>query len=135
MALNKKCAVFAEFFCAAFIILGLFTRLASIPLVIAMGVAVFFAHKGIHVHATDLSDGMIKQLQKKVLQNHLKEFLSVQQCSFTQLDEVKQLKFDHIFSNFGGLNCVEDLRSVTKYFDSLLKKNGGQKQKIRYEGL
>jgi putative oxidoreductase len=38
--------VFAEFFCAAFIILGLFTRLAAIPLIIAMGVALFFAHKG-----------------------------------------------------------------------------------------
>jgi putative oxidoreductase len=38
--------VFAEFFCAAFIILGLFTRLAAIPLVIAMGVALMFAHKG-----------------------------------------------------------------------------------------
>lgn len=38
--------VFAEFFCAAFIILGLFTRLAAIPLIIAMSVALFFAHKG-----------------------------------------------------------------------------------------
>jgi len=38
--------VFAEFFCAAFIILGLFTRLACIPLIIAMSVALFFAHKG-----------------------------------------------------------------------------------------
>ncbi|MDB5195862.1 MAG: hypothetical protein JWP88_232 [Flaviaesturariibacter sp.] len=38
--------VFAEFFCAAFIILGLFTRLACIPLIIAMSVAVFFAHGG-----------------------------------------------------------------------------------------
>ena len=38
--------VFAEFFCAVFIILGLFTRLASIPLIIAMGVAVFMRHKG-----------------------------------------------------------------------------------------
>lgn len=38
--------VFAEFFCAAFIILGLFTRLAAIPLVITMGVALFIAHKG-----------------------------------------------------------------------------------------
>jgi putative oxidoreductase len=37
---------FAEFFCAVFIILGLFTRLASIPLVIAMSVAVFYAHNG-----------------------------------------------------------------------------------------
>ncbi|HEX6334882.1 MAG TPA: DoxX family protein [Flavisolibacter sp.] len=38
--------VFAEFFCAAFIILGLFTRLACIPLVIAMSVALFYRHKG-----------------------------------------------------------------------------------------
>jgi putative oxidoreductase len=38
--------VFAEFFCAAFVILGLFTRLACIPLVIAMGVALFSAMGG-----------------------------------------------------------------------------------------
>ena len=38
--------IFAEVFCAAFIILGLFTRLAAIPLVIAMSVAVWFAHNG-----------------------------------------------------------------------------------------
>lgn len=37
--------VFAEFFCAAFIIIGLFTRLASIPLIIAMAVAFINAHK------------------------------------------------------------------------------------------
>ncbi|MBA2745297.1 MAG: DoxX family protein [Flavisolibacter sp.] len=38
--------VFAEFFCAAFIILGLFTRLAAIPLIIAMGVAFFIINNG-----------------------------------------------------------------------------------------
>lgn len=38
--------VFAEFFCAGFIILGLFTRLAAIPLIINMSVALFMAHKG-----------------------------------------------------------------------------------------
>ncbi len=38
--------VFAEFFCSAFIILGLFTRIAAIPLVIAMGVALVLANKG-----------------------------------------------------------------------------------------
>lgn len=36
--------VFAEFFCALFIILGLFTRLAAIPLIITMAVALFKAH-------------------------------------------------------------------------------------------
>lgn len=38
--------IFAEFFCAAFVIIGLFTRLACIPLVIAMSVALFSASKG-----------------------------------------------------------------------------------------
>jgi putative oxidoreductase len=38
--------IFAEFFCAAFIIMGLLTRLASIPLIIAMAVAVFYSHHG-----------------------------------------------------------------------------------------
>lgn len=36
--------IFAEFFCAVFIVMGLFTRLACIPLIIAMSVAVFSAH-------------------------------------------------------------------------------------------
>jgi putative oxidoreductase len=38
--------IFAEFFCSVFIILGLFTRLACIPLIINMSVALFIAHKG-----------------------------------------------------------------------------------------
>jgi putative oxidoreductase len=38
--------VFAEFFCALFLILGLFTRLACIPLIITMAVALFKAHHG-----------------------------------------------------------------------------------------
>jgi putative oxidoreductase len=38
--------IFAEFFCGVFILMGLFTRLACIPLIITMAVAVFYAHKG-----------------------------------------------------------------------------------------
>jgi putative oxidoreductase len=37
--------VFAEFFCACLVLLGLFTRLACIPLIIAMSVALVQAHK------------------------------------------------------------------------------------------
>jgi putative oxidoreductase len=37
---------FAEFFCALFVLLGLFTRFACIPIIICMGYALFFAHKG-----------------------------------------------------------------------------------------
>lgn len=39
-------AVFAEFFCSVFIIMGLLTRLATLPLIVAMAVAVFYSHHG-----------------------------------------------------------------------------------------
>ncbi|MBO9596184.1 MAG: DoxX family protein [Niabella sp.] len=39
-------AIFAEFFCGLLIVLGLLTRLATIPLIITMCVALFIAHSG-----------------------------------------------------------------------------------------
>lgn len=39
-------AIFAEFFCGLFIVLGLFTRLAVLPLIITMLVAIFGADAG-----------------------------------------------------------------------------------------
>jgi putative oxidoreductase len=38
--------VFAEFFCSCLVLVGLFTRFAAIPPIIAMSVAVIKAHKG-----------------------------------------------------------------------------------------
>lgn len=45
-ALSYALVVFAEFFCSLLLLIGLFTRLAAIPLIINMAVAVFVAHKG-----------------------------------------------------------------------------------------
>lgn len=42
--LSLSLVIFAEFFCALFIVIGLFTRLATIPLIITMCVALFKAH-------------------------------------------------------------------------------------------
>lgn len=39
--------IFAELFCSILVVIGLFTRLACIPLIINMAVAVFYAHKGL----------------------------------------------------------------------------------------
>ena len=38
--------IFAEFFCSLFLVLGLFTRLSDIPLIITMCVALFKVHQG-----------------------------------------------------------------------------------------
>lgn len=49
--------VFAEFFCSLFLILGLFTRLATIPLIITMCVALFKVH-----NAHFFTDGQVAAL-------------------------------------------------------------------------
>ena len=86
--------------------------------------AVFFAKNGFKVHATDISGGMISQLKYKVEKNDLNERITIQQCSYAELDKVTCGPFDYIFSNFGGLNCSPDLKEVTKFFPNLLNKNG-----------
>ncbi len=43
---SMSLTIFAEFFCAVFIVLGLMTRLACIPLIATMSVALFYAHHG-----------------------------------------------------------------------------------------
>ena len=45
--LSLSLDIFAEFFCSAFLILGLFTRFAVIPILIAMSVALFKVHHGL----------------------------------------------------------------------------------------
>ncbi len=47
--------IFAEFFCSIALILGLFTRLATVPLIIGLGVASFVAHAGDPLAAREMS--------------------------------------------------------------------------------
>lgn len=51
--------VFAEFFCSALLIMGLFTRFAVIPLIITMAVAFFKAHNGVIFTMDCNKSGMI----------------------------------------------------------------------------
>lgn len=82
--------------------------------------AVFFAGKGQQVHATDNSEGMLAQLKDKVEAAHLQDQISWQKCSYNQLELGEGQKFDHVFSNFGGLNCTDNLESVVKQLDNYL---------------
>lgn len=85
--------------------------------------AIYFSKQGHHVHATDISDGMISTLRKKIDQLNLTDKISIQQASFENLNEVNG-KFDCVFSDFGGLNCTDDLRKVTRHFSDLLNPGG-----------
>ena len=44
--LSLALVVFSEFFCSLFLIVGLFSRLVTIPLIISCAVALMIAHKG-----------------------------------------------------------------------------------------
>jgi ubiquinone/menaquinone biosynthesis C-methylase UbiE len=82
--------------------------------------AVYFAKEGHRVHATDIADGMIEQLQKK--SSGLS--LTSQQLSFEELHLLSVESVDYVFSNFGGLNCTDNLSKVTRYLPSILKPKG-----------
>jgi len=87
--------------------------------------ALFFAGLGHHVHATDISTGMQQQLKSKVLVNGMQDLVSTELCSYTALNELlNKGPYDHIFSNFAGLNCTHQLDKVLDKFSGLLKPNG-----------
>lgn len=85
--------------------------------------AIYLANEGHKVHATDISGGMQQVLEQKSVP--FRDRVSFETCSFTQLDRLqKRGPFDHIFSNFGGLNCTGELQKVLLSFDNLLKPGG-----------
>lgn len=86
--------------------------------------AVFFARHGFHVHATDIAPGMIEQIAHKIAQHDLRDRLSVQRCSFTELGQIERGPFDCVFSNFGGLNCIADLGVVARGLPRFLHPGG-----------
>jgi ubiquinone/menaquinone biosynthesis C-methylase UbiE len=86
--------------------------------------ASFFAQKGVKVHATDVSPGMLHAIQEKIVRYGLQDKLSAELCSFTELSEMKERSFDYVFSNFGGLNCVDDLNLVAGEMKGLLRPGG-----------
>jgi ubiquinone/menaquinone biosynthesis C-methylase UbiE len=87
--------------------------------------AVYFAQKGHHVHSTDISEGMLAQLKQKVVSLGLSDSISFEEISFEKLEDLqKKGQFDAIFSNFGGLNCTNQLDKVLSQFSHLLNPEG-----------
>lgn len=87
--------------------------------------AVYFAQQGHMVHATDISTGMQEMLVKKVKQLQLEKKITYELCSFTELENLQQQgPYDHIFSNFAGLNCTNELEKVLDSFSFLSSSRG-----------
>ncbi len=88
--------------------------------------ALWLASFGHQIIATDESPAMIHEAKKK-LPVSIEKNVDFFTCSFENLAATLPLeKFDLIFSNFAGLNCVspEKMVALNKELYSLLKKNG-----------
>jgi ubiquinone/menaquinone biosynthesis C-methylase UbiE len=86
--------------------------------------AIFLAHHGMHVLATDSSSGMIHKTGEKIQKEHLEHLISTQQISFENLSLLTPQIFDGILSNFGGLNCTNNIQSTIQHVASLLRPQG-----------
>ncbi len=80
--------------------------------------------RGYRVHTTDIAPGMLAKIEQKIAQGGLQGSLTVQSCSFTELDRVVGGPYDGIYSNLGGLNCTGDLAQVTRHLPGLLAPGG-----------
>src|SRR5512140_3196188 len=56
--------------------------------------AVELARRGYRIHATDIAPGMLERLRAKIFNLNMSERITMQQCSFTNLDKVEGAPFD-----------------------------------------
>lgn len=83
--------------------------------------AFWFAQHGYTVHGVDISDGMLRRASEKAKQLGLEDKAVFEHLSYTELGQLGKAQFDCTFSNFGGLNCVADLKLVADEVRPLLK--------------
>lgn len=86
--------------------------------------ALHFASMGHTVHAMDIAAGMVEQIRKKIEHHQLEALVTAEQRSFMDAGGLAPRRFDHIFSNFGGLNCVPDLRPVAEQLRMIVQPGG-----------
>ena len=89
--------------------------------------AIRFAKQGHKVFATDLSEEMAKFTSEKVKMYGLQQRVDVFTCDARAIDQFDfPTDFDLVFSNFGGLNCLNsaDLEKLSADLFQLLKPDG-----------
>lgn len=89
--------------------------------------AIFLAKKGNRITATDVSEEMLNIADEKVSKASLGNSIMTQKLGIEELNQdTYDKKFDLIFSNFGGLNCVNEevLEKLSTTFKLLLNSRG-----------
>jgi len=84
--------------------------------------AVHLAARDVEVWACDSSSRMLEVARRRVDSAWLAADVHLHRVATEQLQSLQPSgSFDGAFSNFGGLNCVEDLNAVARHLASMLK--------------
>ena len=86
-----------------------------------------FSEKGFNIVATDVSEEMLKVTTQKANQFSMQNKITSHYLDLDSVDEtVFDKKFDLIFSNFGGLNCIspESMQKLLHKIPSILAPGG-----------
>lgn len=89
--------------------------------------ALMFSDNGYNIIATDISTETSKVTQQKTHPFSVHKKFGTQYLDLDSVDEsLSERKYDLIFSNFGGINCIDpdSLQKLLAKLPSLLKPNG-----------
>jgi SAM-dependent methyltransferase len=86
--------------------------------------ALHLARRGVRVVATDSSPRMLEKTRAKVAQAGLTGLIDVEQLAIEELQSAGSRSFDGVLSDFGGLNCVDDLAAVGRGASAALRPGG-----------
>lgn len=85
--------------------------------------AICLARRGVHVVATDLSEGMLAAARRNVDEAGVADRVALRRLAIEAVDARLGL-FDGQLSNFGGLNCVASIRAVAPRLAACLRPGG-----------
>lgn len=89
--------------------------------------ALWFGRKNHTVLATDISEEMLSIVQKKIQAAGLESQISTRRLDIKKIEHLNNReKFDLVFSNFGGINCISphDFFKLPSQLTGLLNPNG-----------
>jgi SAM-dependent methyltransferase len=86
--------------------------------------ALWLARRGVHVLATDVSPAMLQVAQEKAAVSPGAAAVRFRQLAWEDLQDLDETSFDGALSNFGGLNCVADLRAAARSLAGKLRRGG-----------
>jgi SAM-dependent methyltransferase len=85
--------------------------------------ALYLATRGVHVTATDVSEGMLEVAREKA-KNPLITFANLDLRRLSDDWQLETGNFAGVFSNFGPLNCLEDWKPLAAWLSERMKPGG-----------